>query len=202
MQKWTEIYGFWFGSPDSEAHGEVRDFWFRGGPEVDREIDSRFGDDYHRAAAGEFDDWKRSPHSCLSLVVLLDQVPRNIFRGTPQAFAADPRALSVAKHIVAQPWHGDLLHVQRLFAYLPFEHSEDLEDQRTCVTLFEAIEDHPKRDEWLDYAVQHYKLIERFGRFPHRNAILGRGNTPEEEEWLANNEQRFGTTDAEAKERE
>ena len=193
MDRWEDIYDFWFGAPGSDAHGEVREMWFRGGPEVDREISDRFADDYRRAAAGELDGWRDAPRSAVALVVLLDQFPRNIFRGDPQSFAADGRALSVANHIVASPWHDDLLAVERVFAYLPFEHSEDIADQERCVALFVAMEDHPSREEWLDYAVQHKVIIEQFGRFPHRNAILGRANTPEEDAWLSSTDQRFGT---------
>ncbi|MEX2453725.1 MAG: DUF924 family protein [Rhodospirillaceae bacterium] len=193
MERWREIYDFWFGPPDGPDHGEVREFWFRGGPEVDREIRERFEADHARAAAGGYDDWRDGLHSSLALVVLLDQFPRNMYRGEVRSFAADPVALSVARHIVAQPWHDRLLPVQRLFAYLPFEHSEDMADQRRAVELFTAMEDHPGRGQWVDYAVQHLVIIEKFGRFPHRNAILGRTCTEAEERWLEDTEERFGT---------
>lgn len=193
MERWRDIYDYWFGAPESPEHGEVREFWFRGGPEVDREIRERFAEDYARAAMGEYLSWRESKESCLALVVLLDQFPRNIYRGDPRSFAADDRALEVAKHIVTQPWHAQLLPVQRLFAYLPFEHSESLENQKRAVSLFEAMPEHPERQNWIDYAVKHLVIVEQFGRFPHRNSILGRACTPEEQQWLDGNEERFGT---------
>ena len=193
MERWRAIYDFWFGAPGSEDHGTVREFWFRGGPAVDLEIRERFEDDYRRAAAGEYAAWLDGRESALALVVTLDQFPRNIYRGDARSFAADAEARAVARHIVAQPWHAELLAVERVFAYLPFEHSEDLADQKRAVELFESIGPHPERENWIDYAVRHMVIVEKFGRFPHRNEILGRPGTPEELEWLASNEERFGT---------
>ena len=94
---------------------------------------------------------------------------------------------------MASPLHDDLITVEKVFAYLPFEHSENLADQETCLALFRALEPHDAKAEWVDYAVQHRDIIREFGRFPHRNAILGRRNTPAEEAWLASSDQRFGT---------
>ena len=193
MDRWREIYDYWFGAPGSPEHGTVRAFWFRGGPAVDREIRDRFEVDYRRAAAGEYAGWMREKESTLALVVALDQFPRNIYRGDPRSFEADAEARAVARHIVSSPWHAELLPVQRVFAYLPFEHSEDLADQTRAVELFEAIGPHPERENWADYAIRHKVIIEQFGRFPHRNAILGRPSTPAEEAWLAGNDERFGT---------
>ena len=127
------------------------------------------------------------------MIVLLDQFPRNIFRGDSRSFAADPQALENARELVASPLHDDLITVEKVFAYLPFEHSENLADQETCLALFRALEPHDAKAEWVDYAVQHRDIIREFGRFPHRNAILGRRNTPAEEAWLASSDQRFGT---------
>jgi uncharacterized protein (DUF924 family) len=193
MERWREIYDFWFGAPGSDERGTARDMWFGGGPEVDREIRERFEDDYRRAAAGGYSDWRNARESALALVVTLDQFPRNIYRGDPRSFAADAEARAVARHIVAQPWHAGLLAVERVFAYLPFEHSEDLADQRRSVELFESIGPHSERENWIDYAVRHLEIVERFGRFPHRNAILGRESRPEEDDWLARDGERFGT---------
>lgn len=193
MDRWREIYDYWFGAPGSPEHGTVRDFWFGGGPDVDRAIRSRFERDCRRAAAGEYAAWRDGRESSLALVILLDQFPRNIYRGDARSFAADPLALSVARHIVVQHWHDDLLAVERVFVYLPFEHSEKLADQERAVELFASIEPHPEREKWLDFAMQHKAIIEAFGRFPHRNEILGRMSTPEEADWLASNEERFGT---------
>ncbi len=198
MNDWREIYSFWFGEPGSDDHGAVREMWFRGGPEVDEEIRRRFATDYERAAAGEYADWKRERYSAMALVVLLDQFPRNMFRGTARAFAADPLARDAARHIVDGPLHGELITVEKLFAYLPFEHSEDIDDQNRCVALYRAIDEHEQKRGWIDYAVAHQVIIEEFGRFPHRNEALGRTNTPEEATWLATNEERFGVVESEA----
>lgn len=193
MERWREIYDYWFGAPGSPEHGTVREIWFRGGPSVDAEIRTRFLGDIERAAAGEIEDWTAARESCMALLVLLDQFPRNVFRGEARAFAADPLAREVAEHVVSGPLHGALMTVEKLFAYLPFEHSETLADQERCVALFEALEPHEQKQEWIDYAVEHRDIVARFGRFPHRNAILGRASTAEEEAWLADTDQRFGT---------
>lgn len=193
MAEWREIYEFWFGVPDSDGHGDVREFWFASTPEIDRELRERFLDQYHRAAAGGFDDWKSDARSWVALIVLLDQVPRNIFRGDGMSFAADPVALSNARELVASPLHDDLITVEKVFAYLPFEHSEDIDDQKKCVALYEAIDDHESKAEWIEFAVLHKDIVAEFGRFPHRNALLGRQNTPAEDVWLESSDQRFGT---------
>jgi uncharacterized protein (DUF924 family) len=193
MTDWREIYDYWFGAPGADGHGDVREFWFGGGPSVDSEIQERFGGHYERACAGEFESWNSEARSAVSLIVLLDQFPRNIFRGDPRSFAADSLALGCARQLVDGPLHGDLITVEKVFAYLPFEHSENIEDQKKCVSLYEALEPHASKAEWIDFAVQHLDIIEEFGRFPHRNDILGRMSTPAEETWLATSEHRFGT---------
>ena len=197
MNDWREIYSFWFGEPGSDGHGAVREMWFGGGPEVDAEIGRRFASHYKRAAAGAFDDREGERYSAMALVVLLDQFPRNMFRGTARAFAADPLARDAARHIVDGPLHEELLTVEKLFAYLPFEHSEDIGDQNRCVALFRALEDHEEKQNWVDYAVAHQVIVDKFGRFPHRNEALGRNDTPEEAAWLASNEERFGVSGSE-----
>jgi uncharacterized protein (DUF924 family) len=188
-----EILDFWFGAPGSPDYGSVRSLWFRGGPETDRLIHERFLGSYERAARGELHHWRDAPRDCLALVVVLDQFPRNMFRGTARSFATDAQARAAARHILACAFDKTYLPVERLFAYLPFEHSEDLTDQRLSVRLFTAIEDHPARQQSIDYAVKHLEIVERFGRFPHRNNILGRPSTPAELEYLANGAERFGT---------
>jgi len=193
MTDWREIYDYWFGAPGADGHGDVREFWFGGGPSVDSEIQERFSGHYERAIAGEFEDWKSGAQSAVSLIILLDQFPRNMFRGDPRSFAADSMALSCARQLVDSPLHGELITVEKVFAYLPFEHSENMEDQNKCVSLYEAMEPHDSKAEWIDFAVLHLEIIEQFGRFPHRNDILGRKNTPAEEAWLATSEHRFGT---------
>lgn len=197
MTDWCDIYEFWFGKPGEEGHGEVREIWFAGGPSVDREIRERFLGHYERAAAGECESWTSDARSLIALIVLLDQFPRNIFRGDKRSFAADPIAREHARRLVASPLHDKLITVEKVFAYLPFEHSEEIQDQENCVALYKAIEPHEAKEEWIDFAVQHYDIIRQFGRFPHRNDILGRENTPEEAAWLASSDQRFGTVDGE-----
>ena len=182
MTQSEEILNFWFGT-DPEDYGKPRQAWFVKKPQFDQAVRSHLAV-YQQAAAGKLDHWQDSPPSCLALILLLDQFPRNLFRRQPQAFASDPQALKFAKHAVAQGFDQQLLPVQRWFIYLPFEHSENLTDQRRCVELFSTLRNDPKSAEAIDYAERHLKVIERFGRFPHRNQILGRENTPEEAEFL------------------
>lgn len=184
MERWQEILEFWFGSEQEADFGKPRKTWFRTNPAFDAEIRRRFLSDYELAAAGRLDSWRDSPASCLALIILLDQFPRNMFRATPGAFAADPLALSAAKHVVAQRYDLSLAPLQRMFAYLPFEHSENLEDQRRCVELMEPFAGDSHLGSFAEYARKHLEIIQRFGRFPHRNAILGRAGTAEEIEFL------------------
>jgi uncharacterized protein (DUF924 family) len=184
MSQVQEILEFWFGKPDDLDYGKSRKVWFTKNPEFDREVRSRFLPVYQQAAAGELDDWKASPQGCLALIILLDQFPRNMFRGQSQAFATDPQALFYAKHAVTNGFDRELLPIQRQFIYLPFEHSENLTDQHQCIKLFSTLQDYPECISGVDYAHRHFQVIERFGRFPHRNEILGRETTPEEAEFL------------------
>ena len=184
MSQANQILDFWFGKPDEADYGKPRKVWFTKNPEFDQEVRSRFLIDYQQAAAGHLDDWKASPLGCLALIILLDQFPRNMFRGQPQTFATDPQALAYAQHTVAQGFDRELLPIQRCFVYLPFEHSENLAHQRQAIELFSTLKDYPECASGVDYAHRHLKVIERFGRFPHRNEILGRETTPEEAEFL------------------
>lgn len=184
MSQAKEILDFWFGSPDEPGYGKPKSFWFNKKPEFDEELQMRFLTDYQKAAAGNLDDWINASDSCLALILLLDQFPRNMFRDTPQAFATDWEALSAAQHAVAQGYDKKLLPVQRWFIYLPFEHSENLEHQRQAVRLFQQLGDDPDSASCIDYAIRHMQVIQRFGRFPHRNEILGRVSTLEEKEFL------------------
>ena len=184
MSQANQILDFWFGKPDEADYGKPRKVWFTKNPEFDQEVRSRFLIDYQQAAAGHLDDWKASPLGCLALIILLDQFPRNMFRGQPQTFATDPQALTYAQHTVAQGFDKELLPIQRCFVYLPFEHSENLAHQRQAIELFSTLKDYPECASGVVYAHRHLKVIERFGRFPHRNEILGRETTPEEAEFL------------------
>ncbi len=175
-----------------DIHKDVLDFWFEQtqpaqwfqvNSDFDAEITARYADAVDKAARGIFDDWKNDPDGCLALCLLLDQFPRNMFRGTPKAFATDGKALVIAKFALSKGFDQVLSSLKRRFLYLPFEHSENLNDQRRSVELFDRM----KKDDPLgyDYAMRHLKVIEKYGRFPHRNKILERMNTPEEEEYLA-----------------
>jgi uncharacterized protein (DUF924 family) len=169
----AELLSFWF----SEA---VKIKWFKPDDGFDDELRDRFGPWFSKAQRGELAHWAEQPDSALALIILADQLPRNIHRGKPEAFATDPLALATAKNAIAQGYDRRVLAERRLFFYLPYEHSEDLADQDTGVALLEAL----GVEEWLDYMVRHRAIIARFGRFPHRNAILGRISTPDEVEFL------------------
>lgn len=175
-----QILDFWFGAPDSEAYGKPREIWFKSDNAFDDAIRQRFEAVLAEASAGAHDGMADTPEGALALTILLDQFPRNIYRGTPGAFAFDPKALSVARDALAAGHDQAVAPFQRSFLYLPFEHSESLADQERSVALFAALGD----ENTLDYAVQHRDIIVRFGRFPHRNAILRRESTPEERTFL------------------
>ena len=170
---WTEeVLGFWF-----DELGESR--WFARDEGLDGAIRNRFIAVYEQVQAigpGDF----ATPRQALAAVIVLDQFPRNMFRGTPRAFAADALARDIARNAIDAGFDTGLTPAQRLFLYLPFEHSEDVNDQALAVRLIEPLGD----ENWTLYARAHQTLIEQFGRFPHRNAILGRASTPEEEEAL------------------
>jgi len=179
-----EVLDFWFGAPGSETVGKRRKEWFQKDPDFDWQVHSQFLSIHEQAAAGQLDHWQETPQGALALVLLLDQFPRNMFRGTARAFATDPQALAVAQSAIAQGFDRQLSPVQRQFFYFPLEHSENLEDQRQAVERFAAIKNDPETADSYPYAVRHCEIIERFGRFPHRNAILGRETTPEEAQFL------------------
>ncbi|TVQ34773.1 MAG: DUF924 domain-containing protein [Geminicoccaceae bacterium] len=155
--------------------------WFKADPAVDRVLAERFGELPDQALAGALDMWHETAAGTLALVLVLDQLPRNLYRGTAHAFAYDEVARQVARHAIARGFdHGLDLH-RRLFLYLPFEHSEALADQHWAVALITALGD----PVYTDYAERHRAVIERFGRFPHRNAALGRASTAAERAYLA-----------------
>lgn len=169
----NDLLAFWF------AEG-MEEKWFNGGAAFDRELESRFGALHDQACAGELDAWSNTPRGALALVILLDQLSRNLHRGTPHAFGQDSRALSLAIKALAEGWDQEFPERERQFFYLPLMHSEDPAHQQTCVALYEAIDN----ENALKFAREHRDIIDRFGRFPHRNAVLGRESTEEEEEFL------------------
>jgi len=195
-----DVLAFWFGEEhgDWEAAPGKASMWFRGGADVDREIRERFGDAVRRAGAGELDGWAETPRGRLSLVVLLDQMTRNIHRGSGEAFACDERVrVLVAEGLVAGV-DRELRPVERTFFYMPLMHAEDLACQDRCLALFEALSaeaSHEHRERFaanVEYARRHRDVVARFGRFPHRNQRLRRESTPEEREFLKQPGSSFG----------
>ncbi len=181
----NDILAFWFADgPDT-----FREAWFKRDDAFDAEIAARFGAMIDPARDGAFDGWMDSAEGALALAILLDQFPRNTRRGSGDAFACDPKALDVARQaVLARRLDVLLPTTQRIFLYLPFEHSEAMADQDVSVALFEGLRDDPRHAKpggTIDYAWRHRAVIQRFGRFPHRNAALGRASTAEEQAWLA-----------------
>lgn len=154
--------------------------WFRGGAAFDRECETQFFDMHFAAALRTLDAWMDTADGALALLILLDQMPRNIFRGTAHAYATDPLARTYARQAIMAGYDTQIDPLMRLFFYLPFCHSEDLEDQETSVRLHATL---PGKDS-AGWALKHLEVISRFGRFPHRNAALGRTNTAGELEYL------------------
>lgn len=170
----TAILDFWY----DEA---MRDCWFSSTPQLDALIRERFEAVWRRAAAGEMAGWMGSPGGCLALVILLDQMPLNMFRGKAESFRTEQQAVSVCKHAVAHGFDAQIPADKVAFLYMPLMHSENLDDQNLSVSLFESAALAGN----LRFAQHHRELIRKFGRFPHRNRILGRASTPEEGVYLA-----------------
>jgi uncharacterized protein (DUF924 family) len=180
----TALIDFWFGPPRSPHRFQQREVWFKVDPAFDRQCRDGFESLRQRAAAGDCADWAREAEPCLALILLFDQFPRNLFRGRADAFATDPQAREAARAALARGFDRSLPATWRQFIYLPFEHSEDLADQELSVKLYAALARDPAFAGTLGYAQRHHAIIARFGRFPHRNAALGRKSTPEEEAFL------------------
>ncbi|MGZ5199343.1 MAG: DUF924 family protein [Telluria sp.] len=182
-----DVLDFWFGAPGSPGYGTQRAAWFRKDDGFDDEIRARFGETIAQAVAGGLRDWDaEGPQGMLARLIVLDQFTRNARRGTPGAFEGDLLALAAARKLVDSGAHRELIPVQRAFAYMPFEHAEDARAQEQAVELFtELAREDDGFASMLDYAHRHRGVIARFGRFPHRNPILGRASTPEEEEYLS-----------------
>jgi uncharacterized protein (DUF924 family) len=186
------LLDFWFGPPEDPQRLHHRQIWFRGTPEFDAAVRANFAADHDAAAAGGLADWEAEPLSALALVMLLDQVPRNIFRSTPRAFASDALALAATTRAMERGFDRQVPPAWRVFFYLPFEHSEALADQQRGLDLLLALPPVPGRPGDGRMTRLHLEIIERFGRFPHRNAILGRPSTAEEVAFLVECEHRFG----------
>ncbi len=177
----AEVQAFWFA-------GEVKPLWFASTPEFDEALRERFLATYRAAATGQSEDWERTPLGALALVIVLDQFPLHLFRGQPESFATEAAARVVADRAIARGFKREMSLEQRLFLYLPFMHGEALADHERSVRLFKQA----GLEESLRFARHHRDLIRRFGRFPHRNAILGRESTPEEIVYLASPEAFLG----------
>ena len=177
----------WFGPPGDPLREERREIWFKSTPAHDAMLRELFLADFERAAAGRLGEWEGMPQSALALVLLLDQIPRNIFRATPRAYVADAMARAVADRAMARGFDMQVPPAWRLFFYMPLHHSENLADQRRATVLAASLPDRgdPERGGNRRYGLPYVDVIERFGRFPHRNAILGRPSTPEEIAFLA-----------------
>jgi uncharacterized protein (DUF924 family) len=194
------ILDFWFADASGDpARAEAREsFWFGSPGETDAVVRQRFGAAIEAAARGELAAWQNAPRSALALVLLLDQFPRNVGRGTARAFAHDAHALVTARAAIAAGHLEHLAPIEQAFLILPFQHSESIEMQRESVRRSEEIRRaappswQPLLAHYADFARQHLALIERFGRFPHRNRALGRDSTPEERAYLAAGGASFG----------
>ena len=176
------VLDFWFGQP---AAGQPRAEWFRKDPAFDRSIALQFGATVDAALASGLPAWGDLPEATLARIVVLDQFTRNVFRDTPRAFAGDRRALAAARALVASRGHQRLAPLQRWFVYLPFEHAEDAAVQDESMRLFDELaRQHPDLADARHWAHKHQLIIQRFGRFPHRNLVLGRLCTDEEQAFL------------------
>lgn len=179
------VLDFWFGRPGDAHHLQPRDEWFRKDEAFDAAIGARFGTLIGEALRGGLAQWAAQPLGALAQILVLDQFTRNSARGEAGMFAGDARALAAAQALVASGADRTLAGVQRQFVYLPFEHAEDLAMQRESIRLFAQLaDDEPALAGLLEWAHKHAVIIERFGRFPHRNEALGRASTPEEVEFL------------------
>ncbi len=190
---WTDVIDFWFGAPGDPARGEMRMMWWGADEntrpeEFDAQITERFLTTYEAAMRRELDSWRDHAPGILALIVCLDQFPRNMFRGTARAFEADAIALAAANHAIEQGYDLELRDFGRQFAYMPLQHAEDLDCQRRCLELFTELGGERR----INFAQHHYDIIARFGRFPHRNEVMGRASTPEEIEYIKDPDNRFG----------
>ena len=162
------------------CRARTRGIWFERSDEFDAELRTRFVYVHDRASAGECDHWTETPKGTLALIVLLDQFSRNLYRGDARTFATGAKALGLADTAIKKGWDRKFTEAEQIFFYLPHEHGEDLEVQKRSVEMFSQTK------EWgAEYAEAHLQLVERFGRFPHRNAVLGRENRPEEDKYLS-----------------
>lgn len=195
-----EIVAFWLDSSldDPDTAYARRDWWYDGSAEVDAEIRSRFGAYVTRACSGDLQDWEATPNGAFAMILLLDQFTRNIYRGTPDAYAGDARAFEIVNRAIDRKLDRELHIVPRIWLYHPFHHAEQLENQDRGITLLNGmLQGAP--EPWHRYIqrsikgwTRHRDIVAKFGRFPHRNRVLGRPDTDDEEAFLATNGEAFG----------
>lgn len=182
MARADEILSFWFGQlqDNKQYYDERRRLWFAAEATIDQDIKDRFYADYEQAVSPQLNDWRTTPRTALALILLYDQFPRNMFRGDPRAFATDAHAREVTQVLLTNSGDLRLRPVERMFVYMPLMHSEDVAHQRQSVQLFQQLAQDDPHINSISYAERHLEIIERFGRFPHRNTVLRRTSTPEE----------------------
>ena len=182
------IVDFWFGSAQDTQTicDQKKSLWWQKNQETDQLIKSQYGELVDEVYSGNCEEWLKTSAGVLASIITLDQFPRNIYRGSERSFAYDHRALEISKQMMADGGHQDLSLIQRVFAFLPYEHSENMDDQVTSIKLFEELVQLAPDNEkevfkgFYDFALKHHEIIEKFGRYPHRNIILGRNSTKEE----------------------
>jgi uncharacterized protein (DUF924 family) len=177
-----EVLMFWFGTPNIEYAVKKQELWFKATPQFDKSISKKFTEAYEAAAANKFDNLIEDQSGCLALIILLDQIPRNLFRHSAKAYATDSKARSIARRGLQKDYDKNMSAWHRVFFYLPFEHSENIDDQNLSVQLFKNL----AFENVIESAIDHKNIIKKFGRFPYRNKDLGRISTPEEKEYLKN----------------
>jgi uncharacterized protein (DUF924 family) len=194
------VYDYWFGTEGLslekvKARGSL---WWQGSADTDYDIERRFGKLVEVAGKGLLESWMAEPRSALALIILNDQFPRNLYRGSDKAFSHDPLALKYSKQLVSSPEFDQLEPVEKTFSLMPHEHSENIEDQEISVAKFGELAESadPEWQEsmkfYLQYAIDHMEIVKKFGRFPHRNQVLGRESTQEEIDYLESGGRRFG----------
>ena len=194
------VYEYWFGNNGLgiEAVKARSSLWWQGSADTDYDIERRFGKLVEAAGKGAFSDWMQESRPALTLIILNDQFPRNLHRGSGKAFSHDTIALKYAKQLVGSALFNELESIEKVFALMPFEHSENIEDQNFCVNEFTKMADSAEPD-WQEpmvfyrqFAIEHRDIVEEFGRFPHRNEVLGRESTAEEIKYLEDGAKTFG----------
>ena len=196
-----DIHYFWFGNMANKTDAPTEEqlkFWFGFSQDVDKEITEKYSDLLEAALRGDLDEWRDSPQGSLVLIIILDQFSRQIHRKTERAFAYDSKAFEIAHATVAAGYDRDMHFCEKIFCYLPYEHREDEQVQNKSVSLYRGLLDKSSREQYevanlsLKMARDHLTIISRFGRFPHRNEVLGRRSTEEETKYLATENSRYG----------